>query len=384
MKVLIIGGITMSLLNFRKNLIQDLLIRGHIVYTIAGETSEAMLQELTALGVKHFDVAMNRTGINPFKDFKLILTLNRLIRKIQPDVFFGYTIKPVIYGSLAAKHNGVVTIVAMVTGIGYVFTNRGFKAHALAALCSIFYWMGFKACCTVIFQNRDDLDLLNRRKILGADQDVRIVNGSGVDLIYYRFHPTPEITRFLLIARLLYSKGIVEYFKAAKILKKKYPETAFALVGSADSNPDCIPAEVINKSVADGIIEYHGYLEDVRPVIGNSSVYVLPSYREGTPRTVLEAMSMGRAIITTNTAGCKETINLTDTNGDQKEDGLIEGANGYLCPVADASALAAAMEKFVMNPSLAKTMGLASLNYAREKYDVDKVNKQIMSALKTL
>jgi glycosyltransferase involved in cell wall biosynthesis len=343
-----------------------------------------MLNELAAMGVEHFDFAMNRTGINPFDDFKLLLALNRQIRKIQPDVVFGYTIKPVIYGSLAAKFNRVDTIVSMVTGIGYVFTNRRLKARVLAVLCRMLYWIGLNACHTILFQNKDDIELFTGKKILGKDQDVRIVNGSGVDLQHYQFRDPSENIIFLLIGRLLYSKGIVEFIGAAKKLKEKYPETAFALVGNADPNPDCIPADVINQSVADGIIEYHGYLEDVRPVIANSSVYVLPSYREGTPRTVLEAMSMGRAIITTNTAGCKETIKLTDTNGVRKEDGLIEGANGYLCPVADAAALAAAMEKFVMNPSLVKTMGLASLDYAHEKYDVDKVNNQIMSALKAL
>ena len=217
----------------------------------------------------------------------------------------------------------------------------------------------------VFFQNPDDESLFQNLGIIKtSDNKSVVVNGSGVDLKKFNTSPFPTKIQFLLIARLLGDKGVREYFKAAKAVREKRPDIKFGLVGWIDNHPDAISKQELDERIDAGDIFFYGRMDDVKPAISESSVYVLPSYREGTPRTVLEAMAMGRPIITTDAPGCKETVK--------------DGINGYIVKVKSSQALVKAMFSFIEQPELIESMGNNSRKIAEDKYDVDKVNKHMM------
>src|SRR5690625_545182 len=372
MKFLIIAGLANSLIGFRKPLIQALLAKGITVHAAAPEllANEKVKAELESMGVILHDIPMARTGMNPLLDLKTLWALYRLMRAIKPDYAMGYTIKPVVYGGLAAWLARVPKRFALITGLGYAFVDDGSrKQRIINSVASKLYKQSLSRAHTVFFQNPDDEALFKQLGILQANANSVVVNGSGVGVDEYPFTPIAQdaAPRFLLIARLLGDKGVREYAEAARIIKQQYPQVQFDLVGRLDVNPNAITQAELDTWIADGRITHHGYQSDVKPFIAASTVYVLPSYREGTPRSVLEAMSMGRAIITTDAPGCRETV--------------IEGENGYLVPVKDAQALADAMLKFIEQPSLAVTMGKRSREIAEEKYDVNKVNAHMLKEM---
>jgi len=303
-------------------------------------------------------------SINPFLDFFNFLKILKILNKINPDYFLGYTIKPVIYGSLAAKLTGIPNIFSIITGLGYIFTERNSHSNFINSIVKILYKLSLNRNKIIFFQNQDDLKLFIDLKIVSPDKAI-IINGSGVDTNYYFTNKFPQKISFLFIARLIKEKGIIEYGEAAKILKQKYPNIDFKVVGWFDNNPHAIPEKIFNKWIQNKIISYLGKFDDVRPAIENSSVFILPSYREGTPRSVLEAMSMQRPIITTDAPGCRETV--------------IQGENGFLIPPKDISALVNAMEFFIKNPEVIPRMGKRSREIALEKYDVHKVNNRILT-----
>jgi glycosyltransferase involved in cell wall biosynthesis len=281
-------------------------------------------------------------------------------KTLEAKGLVGYTIKPVIYGSLAAWLSGVPQRFALVTGLGYAFQGEGQRGR-LKALVQRLYALALAQAHQVFFQNPDDEALFRQRGILAAGTPSCVVNGSGVDVASYTVAPLPPgPPRFLLIARLLGDKGVREYAQAARRIRAAHPGVQCALVGWIDSNPNAIAQHELDAWVAEGSIEFLGRLADVRPAIADCSVYVLPSYREGTPRTVLEAMAMGRAIITTDAPGCRETV--------------VDGDNGCLVPVKSVDALEQAMLKFINAPALAARMGQRARQVAEEKYDVHKVN----------
>ena len=289
------------------------------------------------------------------------------MRSIKQDAFLGYTIKPVLYGSLAARLAGISGIFSIITGLGYAFSRGDSRQRFAGIIAQFLYKISLSCNQKVYFQNPDDRNLFKELGFLrGADQVV-LINGSGVDVSFFKKTPFPTGVSFLLIARLIKDKGIIEYVEAARIIKAKYPGVLFRLVGWFDDNPTSIKKEDLDLWMEDGIIDYLGRLEDVRPAITASSVYVLPSYREGTPRTVLEAMSMGRPVITTDAPGCRETV--------------IDGENGFLIPIKDVNALVQAMERFILQPELVVKMGKRSREIAEVKYDVHKVNTVIMQAM---
>jgi glycosyltransferase involved in cell wall biosynthesis len=286
------------------------------------------------------------------------------MRRVKPTFVLGYTVKPVIYGSLAGWLASVPRRFALITGLGYAFQGEGQRGR-LQKLVQALYSMAIARVEKVFFQNPDDEALFRQRKILQASTRSFVVNGSGVDLNEFAVAPLPPgPPRFLLIARLLGDKGVREYAHAARLVRARYPEAKFGIAGWIDENPDAISKSELDAWVAEGTLQYFGRMSDVRPALENSSVYVLPSYREGTPRTVLEAMAMGRAIITTDAPGCRETV--------------INGDNGFLVPVKSVDELAQAMISFVQRPALMQTMGLRGRQLAEEKYDVHKVNEMML------
>lgn len=370
-KFLLIAGYPGSLLNFREPLLRALLAEGLEVHVAAPDlpANSVVRQQLEALGVHVHEVALRRTGMNPLADLATVYHLWRLMRRIKPDYSLGYTIKPVIYGSLAAWLAGVPRRFALITGLGYAFTGEATgKRKLIQQMARRLYASALGRAERVFFQNPDDEALFRELKLVPARVPSTVVNGSGIDLNQFQPAPLPqEQTVFLLIARLLGDKGIREYVAAAQEIRKRHPEVVFRLVGAVDDNPDSVSTEEVESWQQNGTIEYLGRLDDVRPAIEGCSVYVLPSYREGTPRSVLEAMAMGRAVITTDAPGCRETV--------------VDGDNGFLVPVKSVDELVEAMQRFIDKPELVAQMGERSRQVAENKYDVDKVNQVMLSAM---
>ena len=365
---LVIASYPDSLLNFRGPLLDALQAQGLKVHIAVPGISpqSAIFKTLQAKEMTVHAIPLQRTGMNPLADLTALRALYALMRKLQPQWVLGYTIKPVIYGSLAARLARVPLRFALITGLGYAFTGdqAGGKRGMLRKLVQRLYSTALGGCQKVFFQNPDDQALFRQLNILAPRIPSVVVNGSGVDVAEFSVSALPEHPRFLLIARLLGDKGVREYAAAAKQIKAQYPEASFVLVGWIDDNPDAITQVELDEWTASGTLEFLGKLSDVRPAIAESSVYVLPSYREGTPRTVLEAMAMGRAVITTDAPGCRETV--------------VDGDNGFLVPVKSVDELAAAMEQFITAPSLAERMGQRSREIAEQKYDVHKVNEVML------
>lgn len=366
--IVVVGGFAESLLNFRGALLRSLVERGHRVIACAPAASAGVVDALTAMGVAYRDVPFNRAGLRPDQDLRALGALVALLREIRPDIFLGYTIKPVIYGLLAARLAGVPRRFAMITGLGYAFVNSGLRGRLVGAVVRRLYRLSLRNADRVFFQNPDDRALFEQLGLVRGTEQAAMINGSGVDVDSFHPEPIPQgPASFLLIARLLRDKGIGEYVEAARIVRARYPRAVFRLAGWIDDNPAAISERELNAWVAEGVIEYLGRLDDVRPAIAASSVYVLPSYREGTPRTVLEAMAMGRPVVTTDAPGCRETVR--------------DGTNGYLVPVRDAAALAQALERFLVEPGLIETMGREGRRMAIANYDVHKVNRIILNTI---
>lgn len=365
MKFVLISPKNRTVYNFRGDLIREIINKGYeVVVTGPDETDVDKILELGASFVK---VPVNKNGTSIVGDLKYLHKLYKFFKKEKPDITLGYTVKPVVYGAIAAKLAGVKNINSMVTGGGYTFIAKSFKAKVLGFIVRLLYRIGFSFASNVIFQNSDDLSEFCKRGLV-KKRKCHIVNGSGVNMEHFAPTQYPEKIIFFMLSRLLKSKGVAEYLEAARIVKQKYPDIKFCLLGKYETNmQDALSNEYVEQFITDGIVERFEETNDVRPFYSACSVYVLPSYREGTPRTVLEAMAMGRPVITTDTNGCRETV--------------IDGKNGFLVPVRDTEKLSEVMIKFIENPELIEAMGQESLNYCREKFEVNKVNKQMLEIL---
>ena len=366
--VFVLGSFAESLINFRGPLLRELRRRGHRVLAGAPAIDAATRARLEALDVEAVDVPLSRTGMNPLRDLASLRALTRIFRAVRPDAVLSYTIKPVIYGSLAARRAGVPAVYAMITGLGHSFARDTFRQRLIGAAARVLYRRALRGTRRVFFQNPDDrADFLSMGLLRSEDQAV-LINGSGVELEHFAPAPPPERLACLLVARLIREKGIREYAEAARCVRAERPEVAFRLAGWFDENPHAIDRREVDAWVRDGDIEYLGRLDDVRPALAECAVYVLPSYyREGTPRTVLEAMAVGRPIMTTDWPGCRETVE--------------PGVNGVTVPVRDPAALAAALRELLADPARLAAMGAASRRMAEAKYDVHKVNAAILDAM---
>lgn len=351
---------------FRKDFIEYLVSQGHVVYAFALDYSDDSRQAVQNMGAIPVDYTLNKTGINPFKDFKDTLALSRKLKKIAPDVVFSFFVKPSVYGTLAAKFAGVPRRIAMLEGLGYIHTPSptGFSfkkrvlqlAHGL--LCSVGYLFADK----VLFLNPDDPKDLAKKSFLNKKK-LQVLGPIGLNLSAYPYKPVDlnKPIRFIFIARLLAEKGIFEYLAAARQVKDVYPDAEFVVLGGLDpDNPAALSKPQLDEVIAENIIVYPGYVSNVAQWIADSHVFVLPSYREGVPRSTQEAMAIGRAVITTDVPGCRETV--------------VDGVNGFLVPPFDADALAKKMIYLIENPQIIKQMGIESHRMAVEQYDVQKIN----------
>jgi len=365
----VFGSLPESLVNFRGPLMSEMVRRGWEVTAVAGGKDESVRRRLLEMGVRYEPVAISRTGLNPFADLATLLSAHRLLRRVRPDRLLCYTAKPVIYGSIAGRLAGVPGIFSIITGAGFSFVEESAGHRLLSGTLSRLYRVALSFNRAVFFQNPDDRRLFSaERRILEAEKCV-LVNGSGVDL--GRFPLTPpfrERPSFLLIARLIRQKGIAEYAEAARIVRGKHPDAVFRLLGPMDDSPAAMPERRVREWAAEGAIEYAGETDDVRPYLAQTGVYVLPSYYgEGVPRSILEAMAMGRPVITTEWRGCRETV--------------VPGENGYLVPPRDPAKLAEAMERFILEPERIERMGRKSREIAERKFDVREVNRIILETM---
>ncbi len=342
--------------------------RGHSVAAAApGLCSDPeTVAALDAMGIACHHIPLRRTGMNPLGDIRLLVALVRLMRSKRPDLVFGYTIKAAIYGLIAAAIARVPRRHVLITGVGYAFTGKAAgKRWLTQQIAILLYRTALRFADTIFFQNPDDERLFRQRALLTGGARSVVVNGSGIDLEQFAPAALPSgPPQFLLVARLLSTKGIREYAAAAEMVRRAHPEAEFHLVGGFDENPDAIAVGEVQAWQSKGILAWHGEVDDVRPRLADCHVFVLPSYREGTPRSVLEAMAMGRPIITTDAPGCRETV--------------VDGENGFLVPPGSIAALAEVMERFLAKPKLFERMGRRSRELAERKYDVREVNRRMM------
>ena len=372
MKVLVLASLAYSLVNFRAALLREMVADGHDVVACAPDEDPATIAELTAMGVRFISVPMDRAGTNPMRDLATLRALIRTIRREAPDICLAYTQKPIIYGGIATRIAGGNTrFFAMVSGLGHVYSDgrpATWPRLMLRWAVSILYRTAVARAAGIFVFNADDAGELRRHRIVGRDRRIVRVPGSGIDTVKFPHVPIPEGPPvFLLVARLMRNKGIGEFITAASAVRARYPEARFRILGPWESGPAGFTAEEIDDWGMQGI-DYLGATRDVRPHLALSSVFVLPTcYREGLPRTILEALATGRPVITTDTPGCRETV--------------VPGENGLLVPPRDAPALAHAMEQLAGDPERVRSMGAHSRQLAQQRFRVERVNEQLLSEM---
>lgn len=363
--VLVSANLFWNIANFRGGLIEALVDLHDQVLVAAPAVDQAWL---AAKGAKGIDIAIDRSGLNPFKDLALLFNYLQIIRSVQARVFLSYTAKPNIYGSFAARLCGVKAL-PNISGLGTAFINPG----PLSALVGGLYRIAFAKCPLVFFQNQDDSDLFVRRKIVRSDQ-VRLLPGSGVDLD--RFRPAPvdnsAEVRFLFIGRLLGDKGVREFAEAARLLRLDYPSWTFQLLGPIDEgNRSGIGQAELNRWSEDGAVEYLGQADDVRPYIEASTAVVLPSYREGLPRSLLEAAAMARPLIATDVPGNRRVVK--------------HGVNGLLCEARNPNSLAQAMQDIgLMDAGKRAAMGSSGRELVEQRFGERRVVEAYLDAIAQL
>jgi lipopolysaccharide/colanic/teichoic acid biosynthesis glycosyltransferase len=369
MKIVIVASLARSLINFRRSLLQSIAASGeHDVLALAPEHDEKVAKELEKIGVRFRRIPMARTSLNPLADLGTLWSLVSIFRAERPDLVLAYTQKPIIYAGMAARLAPHARYFAMQSGLGFAFSEEN-RNELLRRFVAGLYRIGVARAEALFVFNSDDKEEMRRYGIIGRKHRVVQVSGSGVDLQQFPqrlFADGPQT--FLLVARLMRDKGHYEFVDAARRLRADFPSARFQILGPFDANPAGIPSSDVEAWRRDNVVEYLGETDDVRPYLAQSSVFVLPSFhREGLPRSILEAMATGRAIITTPTPGCRETV--------------IEAENGYLVPARDPIALAEAMKRFLVDPALAPRMGAASRRLAEARFDVNLVNDQLLRAM---
>ena len=355
-KILFTSNVSWAMIKFRYQLLVSLIEDGYEIYIVAPK--DDFTETLEAMGCKCIDIKLSRKGVNPIEDLALIYNLYKIYKIIEPDIIFNYSIKPIIYGSIAAKMARIPSI-AVNIGLGYTFINDNF----ITKISHKLYKFSLQFPQMVWFINEDDKNEFVQRGFVNVDNTL-VLPSEGVDLKY--FYPQEKKNKdmvFLLIARMLLDKGIEEFYKAAKIIKVKYPNIRFQLLGNVDlDNPKGIEEKILQEWSKEGTIEYLGYKKDVRRYIAEASCVVLPSYREGKGMTLIEAGAMEKPLIATNVEGCKDIV--------------IDDFNGYLCEVKNEISLAEVMEKFLLlNEVEQQRLGSNSKKFIQENFDVKNVIK---------
>ena len=368
MKIVICLNTAWNLVNFRAGLIRALVKAGHEVVAVAPDDKYAA--SLNALGCRFVPLQMENSGTNPVQDALLTWRFARLFSNEQPDIYLGYTVKPNVYGSFAAHMIGI-PVINNIAGLGAVFIRDGWLVRVVRWL----YRLALKRSAKVFFQNPDDRALFIDGGLVRSEV-TELLPGSGIDLVRFTALAKSDAGnarfRFLLIARMLRDKGVVEYVDAAQLIRQRWPQAEFCLLGFLDvQNPAAISRAEMDAWVAEGVVNYLGVSDDVRTQLATADCVVLPSYREGTPRTLLEAAAMARPIITTNAVGCREVVD--------------DGVNGYLCKVRDAEDLAAKMEQMMLqSPEQRAEMGQRGRAKMEAEFDEQIVIGKYLAAIEEI
>lgn len=368
LRIAVVSSFSRSLTNFRLELLKRMAEGGHTVFAFGPEHDEVVIETLAGIGVTFVKLPMSRTGTNPLADVFTLCSLVRQFRVLKPDIVLSYTMKPIIYGGIAARLTGVDRFYALVTGLGHVFseTESGGKASLVRKVSIWLYRIALRDARRVMVYNEADARDIQYYTLINDMSRLSFVPGSGVDLVHFRqTEPPSGRIVFLMVARLLRDKGVYEYVEAARQLKMRYPAAVFNLLGQLEPHGTGVTSAELEKWAAEGVVDYLGEVRDVRPILADCSVFVLPTYyREGIPRSILEAMATGRAIVTTNMPGCRETV--------------VDNRSGLLVPARDPVALAKAMERFLLEPGLINEFGEQARQLAVGKFDVHAVNSVLL------
>ncbi len=364
MRIAVVSNSKTFLGRFRGELLVTLQALGHDVVALSPNDSYARLVD--SLPVEHIQIPLVQHGLNPLEEAKTVSALWSAFRRLRPELAINFTIKPAIYGSAAATLAGVERCVSVFTGLGYWFTDSngsGVAGRVIQRALSF----ALRSNEMVFFQNEDDRRLLIANGLVRPSA-TRVIDGSGVDtrmFVPQAHAPVPDT--FLLVGRLLREKGIREFVAAAREIRRRFGGARFWLLGPIDTSRSAISRAELEQWCAAGDVEYLGEVPDVREIVARAGVVVLPSYREGLPRSILEAMAMGKAIVTTDTPGSRETVR--------------DGVNGFLVPPHEVDPLVEAIQRFIDDPGLAARMGVESRRMALERFDVRKVNAAFLGHL---
>ncbi|MCG1055893.1 glycosyltransferase family 4 protein [Mycetohabitans sp. B5] len=367
MRVVLVANTLWSIVIFRPGLLRTLVGMGVDVVVMA--PVDDTLPRARELNVRVIPLELSAKGTNPLHDLGLVRTLVTRYRALKPDLVFHYTIKPNIYGSIAAKLAGVPCI-AVTTGLGYAFVNTNLVARVAKAL----YRFAFCFPREVWFLNGDDRQDFVAQRLVDPVK-TQVLPGEGIDLAHFapRAAGMPDgKVRFLLIARMLWDKGVGEYIEAARLVRAVYPQAVFQLLGATDvANPSAISAEQMRKWAAEGVVEYLGTTQDVRDIIARADCLVLPSYREGVPRTLLEGAAMAKPLVATKVIGCREVV--------------VDGETGLLCAPRDATDLARKLQHIIeMGPDARATMGARGRRMVEQRYDERIVIERYLEAMRRI
>ena len=353
-------------LNFRGDLTKKIIDMGYEVSVVVPH--DLYKEELEDLGVKVIVMPYNKNSVSITDNLSSIKTLRKIMEEEKPDKVFAYTIKPIIFGSFAAHKCKIDEMYSMVTGLGHIYSDNSFKVRILRFICGILYKRAFKYNKKVIFQNQDDIDEVVRRKYLKREK-CELVNGSGVNMERFKRNPLPKENVFLMVSRVLKEKGVVEYFEAAKIMKDKYKDKVkFMFVGEIDKTNYAVDTAKLQSFVDQKIVELIPETDDVASYIEKARYFVLPTYyREGVPRVNLEALSMGRPIITTFMPGCKETV--------------VDKENGLFVKIKDVDDLVDKMEWMMKHSKEVEKMSDKSYELCKKKFEINIINKRMLEIL---
>lgn len=353
MRIAVVANTSWYLFNFRLNLMRALVADGHQVVAVAPR--DGYSQRLHGHGIVYEPVAISGRGMNPLVELRTVAALRALLRRQRVDLVLSYTPKGNLYTAMAAITLGI-GFVPNVSGLGWAFVRRG----AVTRVVELLYRLTFRRAARVFFQNHDDMDIFLSKRLVLPDKAERLP-GSGVDLTRFSASAVPvraaDAPVFLLVARMLWDKGVGEYVEAARVLRQRFPRARFQMLGPTGvANPAVVPQATIEAWVAEGCVEYLGETDDVRGFIEQADCVVLPSYREGVPRVVLEAAAMCRPVITTDAPGCRDTV--------------LDGQTGFICRAGDAQDLADRLERFLgLSPSQRRGMGLAGRTLMERRFD---------------
>lgn len=361
MKIILLTTISIGVINFRKKLIEKMLAGGDEIYVVCGDNF--FEHKIRDMGCKFYCIPMENRSMNIVSLGRYTRELSRLIEKINPDIVFSFQLKPNTFGVLAAKKAGVKNIYSMVEGAGDVFINNTLKWKLVRFVVCRLYKKAFRNVRKVFFLNEDDKQEFIERKLVQSEQ-CEIIHGIGVDLERFSYRPIKNRRTFLMVARMLKTKGIYEYCECARLVRKKYPDAVFNYLGGEGN----VKVVDIQEYIDDGSVRYLGTTNDVRPYLEECTAFILPSYREGLPMSIMEAEASGRAIITSDNVGCRDTVR--------------EGYNGFLAEKGNAQGLAEKAIWCIEHPEETEQMGRNSRTFAEEHFDQEKINEKIVAIIR--